>query len=85
MFHHVSGPDFLKQPEDSWPIEPLSGIDTVADTVKFIGTAVTTLASEEQILSVENDNLAERIDIERTSKLQLLFNTTARVLKMYEK
>ena len=77
----------MRLPEDKWPIKSQSEVnnDSLANRKEFSGVVTSKSKSERTTLNVEEDSLAKRIKIERFSKLQLLFNTTARVLKVYER
>ena len=70
-------PAFLQSSENEWPILCQSTIKDVPELKKldFSGTSAV----------IVTETLAGRIDIERFSRYRLLINTTARILKLYEK
>ncbi|KAK2549017.1 hypothetical protein P5673_030646 [Acropora cervicornis] len=69
-----SGPEFLKQPVEEWPVSSQANVEKSPERHK---TVMTTHAKE-------IETLAARIDIGRFSKIELLKNTTARILKLYK-
>ena len=70
-----NGPDFLRLPESDWPILQDTNITVLPEEKKrYIVSTVTTVTST---------SLVSAIDIERFSKLSVLLNTTARILKLY--
>ena len=69
-----SGPEFMKQPVEEWPVSSQANVEKLPERHK---TVMTTHAKEIQ-------TLAARIDIDRFSKIELLKNTTARILKLYK-
>ena len=69
------GPDFLALPEEDWPITSQTDVVDLPERAKTITVA----AANAQI----SDTLAGRINVQRFSKIELLINTTARVLKLY--
>ena len=71
-----NGPEFLTKPISEWPISSTVNVKELPERVKQIHVV------KEQSLS---DSLAKRINLERFSKFQLLINTTARVLNLYER
>ena len=70
------GPAFLRLPVESWPILSHAGVTDLPERIKavFVG------AVDGAVL----ETLESRIDIKHFSKFQLLINTTARVIKLYE-
>ena len=70
-------PTFLQSSENEWPILCQSTIKDIPELKKldFSGTSA----------AIVTETLAGRIDIERFSRYRLLINTTARILKLYEK
>lgn len=70
------GPSFLKLPEDKWPIKAEVSILDVPEMKGNVHIAD---------LERELETLATRIDAKRFSKWMLLVNTTARILKLYER
>ena len=71
------GPDFSAFPEEDWPITSQTDVVNLPERARTIIAA----AADEQI----SDTLAGRINIQRFSKIELLINTTARVLKLYRR
>ena len=70
-----NGPDFLRLPESDWPILQDTNITALPEEKKqHVVSTVTT---------VNRTSLVSAIDIERFSKLSILLNTTARILKLY--
>ena len=71
------GPAFLKLPVESWPIVSHADVTDLPERIKtvFVG------AVDGAVL----ETLESRIDIKHFSKFQLLINTTARVIKLYER
>ena len=72
------GPLFLCLPEDEWPIESTTNLTELPELLK-------TTFIVAKVEANEIDSLASRIDITRFSKLELLRNTTARVLRLYNR
>ena len=70
-----NGPEFLKQPEELWPISAVTNIDALPETLNRV----------HNVISDETESLDDRIDIDRFSKLSRLLNTTARVLNLYKR
>ena len=71
-----SGPEFLKLPENEWPIYSDTNVLKLPEERKqFIGAV--------QVQT--KDSLTSIIDINRFSKLMLLLNTTARLMKLYKR
>ena len=75
-----TGPEFLSQPEEEWPIRKevkkdleYSGMKKSKENPSFVGVAE------------EKETLAGRIDSKRFSKWKLLQCTTARILKLYNR
>ena len=68
------GPEFSKKPVEEWPVSSQTNVEKLPERDK---TVMTTYAKEIK-------NLAARIDISRFSKIELLKNTTARILKLYK-
>ena len=71
------GPDFLALPEEYWPITSQTDVVDLPERTKTISVA----ATDAQI----SDTLAGRINVQRFSKIELLINTTGRVLKLYRR
>ena len=71
------GPDFVALPEEDWPITSQTDVADLPERAKTITVA----AANAQI----SDTLAGRINIQRFSKIELLINTTASVLKLYRR
>jgi len=69
-----TGPEFLKRPVEEWPVSSQTNIEKLPEHHK---TVMTTNAKE-------IETLAARIDTGRFSKIELLKNTTARILKLYK-
>ena len=71
------GPEFLKLPENQWPVD--------WDVKK--GVSLPELKRKEKFVGVVNpvESLAKRIDAERFSKWKVLKNTTARILQLYSR
>ena len=70
-----TGPEFLKQPVQEWPVSSKTSVEKLLERHK----AVMTVSAKEE------ETLATRINISRFSKIQLLKNTTARILKLYKR
>ncbi|XP_057294660.1 uncharacterized protein LOC130623195 [Hydractinia symbiolongicarpus] len=70
-------PRFLSRCVDNWPVQSTTTIKELPECPKISFVAV----SDGQFV----ETLAERIDIERFSKLELLRNTTARILRLYKR
>ena len=71
------GPQFIELPEEEWPIIIQTKIDNLPERSK---TSFVATVSIKRI-----DTLAQRINISRFSNLELLRNTTARILKLYRR
>ena len=71
------GPVFLTLPVESWPIVIHADVTGLPDRIKTVFVA----AVDGAVL----ETLESRIDIKHFSKFQLLINTTARVIKLYER
>ena len=71
------GPAFLKLPVESWPIVSHAGVTDLPERIKTVFVS----AVDGAVL----ETLESRIDIKHFSKFQLLINTTARVIKLYER
>ena len=71
------GPDVLALLEEDWPITSQTDVVDLPERAKTIIVA----AADAQI----SDTLAGRLNIQRFSKIELLINTTARVLKLYRR
>ena len=71
------GPQFIELPEEEWPIISQTKIDNLPERSK---TSFVATVSIKRI-----DTLAQRINISRFSNLELLRNTTARILKLYRR
>ena len=71
------GPEFLKGQFEQWPVTQKVGTMELPKRIKVVTSQITGTQSE--------DTLATRINIARFSKFKLLINTTARVLKLYER
>lgn len=69
-----TGPEFLKQPVEEWPVSSQTNVEKLPEHHK---TVMTTNAKE-------IETLAARINIGRFSKIELLKNTTVRILKLYK-
>lgn len=70
-----TGPEFLKWPLEEWPISCQVNVEKLPERHKVIMAVV----------AKEVETLAARIDISRFSKIEMLKNTTARILKLYER
>ena len=70
-------PDFLALPEEDWPVTSQTDVVDLPGRAKTIIVA----AGDVQI----SDTLAGRINIRRFSKIELLINTTAHILKLYRR
>ena len=70
------GPTFLKLPVESWPIASRADVTDLPERIKTVFVS----AVDGAILETPES----RIDIKHFSKFQLLINTTARVIKLYE-
>ena len=71
---HV-GPEFLQQPVEEWPVSSQTNVEKLPERHK---TVMTTYAKE-------METLAARIDLGRFSRIELLKNTTVRILKLYKR
>ena len=72
-----NGPEFLKLPEEEWPIRSKTTLKDLPERKRaFVGTVA---------IALLQNSLASEIDISRFSKLQLLLNTTARLLKLFKR
>ena len=71
------GPAFLKLPVESWPIVSHADVTDLPERIKTVFVA----AVDGAVL----ETLESHIDIKHFSKFQLLINTTARVIKLYER
>ena len=71
------GQNFLSRKFEEWPLTQKIGLKELPERIKI----VTVQTARTQI----TDSLVKRIDITRFSKFKLLINTTARVLKLYER
>lgn len=69
------GPEFLRLPVDDWPVSRQVNVVDLPERNKVV------LSADVKPL----ETLASRIDIDRFSKIGLLKNTTARVLKLYKR
>ena len=69
-----TGPEFLKRSLEEWPLSSQTNMERLPEHHKVIMTRV----------AKEVETLAARIDISRFSKVELLKNTTAGILKLYE-
>ncbi|XP_057308270.1 uncharacterized protein LOC130646146 [Hydractinia symbiolongicarpus] len=72
-----TGPRFLSRCVDNWPVQSTTTLKELPECPKISFVNV----SDGQFV----ETLAERIDIERFSKLELLRNTTARILRLYKR
>ena len=70
-----NGPEFLKLPVKKWPVSHEVNVEELPERHKII------MAVDVK----EVDTLANRLDISRFSKIELLLNTTARILKLYKR
>ena len=71
------GPDFMKLPESEWPVRQDTKIEALPERRKqFVGAI--SAAKVQASVSTE-------IDINRFSKLKLLLNTTARIMKLFKR
>ena len=72
-----NGPDFLKLPESEWPILSETTIADLPERKKqFVG-----IVAE----ASQNHSLATVIDIQRFSKVKMLLNVTALIMKLYSR
>ena len=71
------GSDFLALPKEDWPITSQTDVVDLPQRAKTIIVA----AADAQI----SNTLAGRINIQRFSKIELLINTTAHVLKLHRR
>ena len=69
-----TGPGFLKQPIEEWPVSSQTNVEKLPERHKVVMTSNTK----------EIETLATRNDIGRFSKIELLKNNTARILKLYK-
>ena len=69
-----TGPEFLRQRVEEWPVSSRTNVEKLPERHK---TVMTTSAREVETLTT-------RIDIGSFSKIELLKNTTVRVLKLYK-
>ena len=72
-----AGPDFLRLPENEWPISQTpTTVQKLPETIK---------ASINIVNKTEEDTLVKRINIDNYSNFEKLLRVTARVLAMYHK
>lgn len=69
-----TGPEFLKQPVEKWPVSSQTNVEKFPERHKVV---MTTNAKE-------IETLVTRTNIGRFSKIELLLNTTVRILKLYK-
>ena len=67
-----TGPGFLKQPIEEWPVSSQTNVEKLPECHKVVMTSNTK----------EIETLATIIDVGRFSKIEILKNTTARILKL---
>ena len=69
------GPSILQLPMDQWPIKQHSTREDLPERTNLVYT----------VQDAEGDRLSNRFDLGRFSKLSILSNTTARILKLYRR
>ena len=70
-----TGQEFVKQPVEKWPVSSQANIEKLPKRHKVV-----MITNAKKI-----ETLATRINIGRFSKIELLLNTTARILKLYKR
>ena len=70
-----TGPNFLIQPENKWPIKQLTYKRELPERIKTVMTTQ----------GMENDSLEQRINIHKYSNYNKLIRATARILALYKR